>query len=297
MSKPEISIIVITKNDPEIETTLNALASIDSPASQEIIVIDGSASKSTLYPIRKKFATKVQWYYYQNSLNKRFTFSQQRNLGLSRATGKYVLFLDCGCIPKQDWLIQIYGTLQQPRVLAGSILSSTGRSSAYGMQRANQGEIGVSDVAANGMGAEKITFIKLGCFDEHFTYGEDTDICWRATKAGYELVRNTDAIIYHDWGSLKSEIKRAFRYGAARSKLYKRHPDHWRHLLGDDLNVLIYSTYILFLPVTILVPYYPAILLLVILKNIRKSPLMITASNLIYGLGVIKGALTPGYTV
>jgi len=41
-------------------------------------------------------------------------------------------------------------------------------------------------------------------------------------------------------------IKRTFRYGEGRTRLYKKHPHRWKNLFGYDITILIYSLYIIF---------------------------------------------------
>jgi len=59
----------------------------------------------------------------------------------------------------------------------------------------------------------------MGFFDEKFNYGPDMDFTWRIPQEAYKIRRNKNAFIYHDWGNLKQEIKKAFRYGEARVRL------------------------------------------------------------------------------
>jgi len=56
---------------------------------------------------------------------------------------------------------------------------------------------------------------KIGCFDpKYFAFAEDLDLCWRAHLAGYKVVVNPKAIIYHIVGGTLSG-------GVAREKKYK----------------------------------------------------------------------------
>jgi len=143
------------------------------------------------------------------------------------------------------------------------------------------------------MAFKKEIIKKVGFFDEKFYYGEDTDFTWRATDLGYKIRYNKNAIIYHDWGNLRQDIKRSLWYGRARVRLYKKHPHRWKNLFGYNATVLIYPLYIIFLPLTFFWPYYPLFILIPILKNIRRQPLKITFLNLIYGFAVLKELFFP----
>lgn len=302
MAKPEISIVIITKNDPGVAMTLNALITIKRPSPIEIIVVDASNPVTALDAIRLNHK-EAEWLHYDGSKQQRYTFSQQRNAGVKRARGKYIVFLDCDCLPAKDWLEVLYAALQKhPGSLIASNLLAVESSSAFALCSPKE-LTKVSESPANGLAMERSLFDEIGLFDEALTFGEDTDITWRARLAGHNIFRDGRATISHDWGSKKADMKRAFRYGAARAKLYKKHHELRAQLLGHDVNVLIYSLYLIFLPVTLLAfwwwPFllYPFALLPLILKNIRTKPLLIIGTNLVYGAGVIYGVVKRGLAV
>src|ERR1019366_2080068 len=64
-------------------------------------------------------------------------------------------------------------------------------------------------------------FNAVGGFDEAFTYGSDVDFSWRLTDAGYRLSSVPDAIIRHDWGTRRRQLRRSYVYGKARVRLYR----------------------------------------------------------------------------
>jgi GT2 family glycosyltransferase len=296
MTNPEISIIIITKNDEGVAITLAALEHIQYPAPTELIVVDGSVPRNSLENIRKEYPD-VKWLGYDSSKDKKATFSQQRNMGIRAASGEFIVFLDSSCQPKVDWLNILYSFIKgQRHVIIASQIESMGRRSIYGINK-TQEIIEVKESTANGLGMEKNIFDVIGGFDEKFSYGEDTDFSWRANDAGYKIFLNPKAIISHDFGNFKTEVKRAFRYGAARAKLYKKYPKRLGQLFGHDINVIAYGLYVLFLPVAILFPLYILILLIPLIKNINHRPFSIVGTNLIYGLGAIVGFITLGYAV
>jgi glycosyltransferase involved in cell wall biosynthesis len=295
MKSPEISIIIITKNDEGVAITLDALKHVQYPAETEIIVVDGSLPKNRLEHIREKYS-EVFWLAYDSSKDKKATFSQQRNMGVRSARGKCIIFLDSSCIPREDWLTILYSSINDQHPIVASKTESLGMTSVYGANsKTTLTEIKESN--GNGLGMEKSVFDKIGGFDERFSYGEDTDFSWRASDAGYKIMLNPKAVIGHDFGDFKTELKRAFRYGAARAKLYRRHTERVGQLLGHDINVLAYSLFIVFSPIAIIFPAYLLILLIPIILNIRRRPFAVVGTNFIYGLGAIVGLVTPGYAV
>ena len=283
-----ISIIIIVKNDKGIKKTLRKLVKISKPEKTEILVVD--ASDGNLYDIEKKFPS-VKWINFHNKRNKKITIPEQRNLGLKKAKGNIIAFIDANCVPENNWLIELTKPISEEgeKVVAGSIKSIGGRSIWDVEEERMNSKKYLNEASTMNMALKKEIIKKVGLFDEKFNYGSDMDFTWRIIKGAYEIKRNSNAVIYHDWGDIKQEIKRAFRYGEARVLLYKKHPDRWKNLFGYDMVTLSYPLYIILLPLTFLWPYYPLLIIIPILKNIKRQPFKVVFLNLIYGFGVIKG--------
>jgi GT2 family glycosyltransferase len=248
-----ISIIIIVKNDRGIENTLKKLVKIPKPEKTEILVID--ASEKNLNDIKNIFPS-ARWVYYHNKKSKKITIPEQRNLGLKKAQGNIIVFIDADCVPDNNWLIELVKPISDEgeSVVAGSIKSIGEKSIWDGeAERMNYKKYLVEAPTMN-MAFKKEIIKKVGFFDEKFNYGSDVDFTWRATDLGYKIRYNKDAIIYHDWGNLQQEIKRAFRYGEASARLYKKHPHRWKNLFGYYMVTLIYPLYFIFLPLTFFWP-------------------------------------------
>lgn len=292
---PKISIIIITKNDEGVGVTLMALSRIKYPSSLEIIVVDASEPAGALAKIRERYPN-VRWIQFNAKSNK-FTFPEQRNMGLSVARGEYVIFIDCDCVPDKNWLIELYKILESGVPIVSSQILSARRTSLYGLTTEGADLVEIYDAPANGLGMRKSLFNLIGKFDERFTYGEDTDICWLAKLKGLKIICNNKAIIMHDFGSFSNDMKRSFRYGAARAKLYRKHSYLMNQLFHHDINALAYSIFLIFLPVAFFFPAYLLILLIPLIKNINNHPFLIVIGNIIYGAGFIVGSIKPGYAV
>jgi GT2 family glycosyltransferase len=293
-----ISIIIIVKNDRRIDNTLKKLFKIPKPEKTEILVID--ASEGNLDDIKNMFPS-VRWIYYHNKKSKEITIPEQRNLGLKKAQGDIIAFIDADCVPDNNWLIELAKSInnEEKIIVAGSV-KSIGKKTLWdvGQERKNSKKYLVEAGTGN-MAFKKGIIKKVGFFDEKFSCGEDIDFSWRATDLGYKIRYNKDAIIYHDWGNLKQEIKRAFGYGEARVRLYKKHPHRWKNLFGYQADTIIYPLFILLLPFTLIIPYYPLLLLIpllrniILLRNIKKEPFKKLLFDLIHGLGILKALIFP----
>lgn len=282
-----VSIIIIVKNDMEIESTLKKLIKIPKPEKTEILVID--ASEGNLDDVKKEFPS-VRWIYFHNKKNKKITIPEQRNLGLKKAKGNIITFIDANCVLDKNWLIELTKPIsdEAESVVAGSIKSIDGKTIwDVGEERMNSKKY-LDEAPTGNIAFKKEIIKKVGFFDEQFNYGSDIDFTWRIIQEAYKIRRNKNAILYHDWGNSKQEIRRAFSYGEARVGLYKKHPGRLNNLFGYDMVTLIYPLYIIFLPLTFFWPYYPLLILVPIIKNIKRQPLKVVFINLIFGFGVLK---------
>lgn len=293
-----ISINIIVKNDRRIERLLNKLNEIPKPEKTEIIVIDAS-KKETLLDIKKKFP-KVRWIYFNNT-NKKYTFAQQRNTGLRSSKGDIIVFIDSDCIPTKYWLIKLVNPIlkENEDVVAGFVKSIGGGSinDITWIKRRNKNYL--SECTTINLAFKKELLEKIGYFDEYFDGGgEDTDFSWRIISNNYKIRYNKNAIIYHDWGNIKKEMRRAIRRGETAVRLYRRYPERWKNLFSNYIDVLIYPIYIIFLPVAFFWPPYLLFLLIpltrnLLTKSLRKYSIQKIFLDLVRGLGVLKELFFP----
>jgi GT2 family glycosyltransferase len=275
-----ISIIIPTKNDLDLGNTLESVTKANKPEKTEIIVIDAS-KKETLLDIKKKFP-KVKWFYYKNKTGKKRTFVEQLNVGTAKAKGDILVFVDGGCTVDKNWLIELTKPIlkNEEDFVVGAIKS-------YAKSHHNWYEglkyLKFCGTANTAMRKEVIQ--KVGQRDENFSYGSDVDFSWRAVDAGYKIRYIPKAVMYHDWGSLKQDIKRAYRYGIARVKLYKK---HHRELI-PLLCYLGFFVYIIsIVPVSLFFPWYSLLILVHLVTHIKNNPFKRLIFDLFYGLGVFK---------
>ncbi|MFA6005269.1 MAG: glycosyltransferase [Patescibacteria group bacterium] len=286
-----LSIIIIVKNDPELDSTLKGLTQIENPFKSEIIVVD-SSEKGRLLQIKTKYP-KVKWYFYKIKKNKP-TIPEQRNLGITQAKGNIIVFIDSGCIPDKKWLVNLVEPLlhEGEVYVAGKALSKNRPTLHDQVAERNKSARYLNECPTINLAFKKNLIKEIGYFNELFGYGEDVGFSWRVVDKGYKIRYQPNAVIYHNWGDWKSDLKRSFIYGAARAKLYKTYRHRLKYLFTRDITAVIYPIFIIGLPITIIIPIYPLLLLIPLIKNRSSKPIQVTVDHLVYGLGVLKELIT-----
>jgi GT2 family glycosyltransferase len=284
-----ISIITIVKNDRGIEATLGSLLKIQKPEAIEIIVVD--ASEHVLDDIKRKFP-EVRWLYYKNTTNKKITIPEQRNMGIKNAKGEYIVFIDANCIPSEKWLVNLVLTAinDKENIISGSVKINNKKNFNYLAQSENSPKYLPECPTINVM-IKTSVFKTVGLFNESFSGGEDVDFMWRAIDKGYKIRSCPEAFVYHDFGNLQDEIKRAYKYGISRAQLYCNHLHRWKNLFKYDVIVLAYPLYILLLPFTYIWNYYPLIIFVPIIMNYKNKPLKMISLRLTHAIGEMIGVV------
>ena len=182
--------------------------------------------------------------------NRNCSFSVACNLGASASRGRYILQLNSDVFPKAPgWLQRMVATLQSDPaigIVGARLLYPDGsvqhvsvdwrRETACGdllinvhpfkgMHPSLATEQGVAEVGAvTGacMLVRREEFVQLGMFDTGFIRGdcEDTDFCLRATAAGYRIVCENRAELYHlEGASYQPDSRRLlFQYNTGRQE-------------------------------------------------------------------------------
>src|SRR3989344_4460970 len=262
-----------------------------------IIIPVNASKKETLLDIRQKFP-KVRWIYYDNKTGKKITIPEQRNLGIKKCKGDLIAFIDADCIPDKNWLVELYSCIEEGEEYVTGKVLSVGISQFYdsNWEKFEKMKYRQDAGSANTLFNKKI-IEKVGYYDENFDYGSDVEFSWRVVDAGYKIRYNPKAIMHDNWGGFKTDIKRALRWGKARPNLYRKHPNRLSNVLkfNSDLYTLYslgFFFYVLLIPVmTFIWPYYPLLLLIPLIKNIKINPFKKMVFDWFWGLGIIAGLI------
>jgi len=288
-TKPKIAVVIISKDEPSLNTTIGLLKPQCEKLSASLVVVDASAGR--LDWIRKEHPWVI-WKDYVKPLGRTFTIPHQRNLGVELAAADIIAYCDSGGTPDPNWLEELTKPIidRKYRVTSGPIFSSI--NSIYKVINDEPTGTPISAVLTANFAFEVSAFEEAGGFNEAYDYGSDADFAFRLLDVGISPISVQSARMGMDWGLWSLQKKRSWRYGRARARLLKFNPRRTIEILKSSTIALVYP------PLTLLtlfalvdlffLNFIPLLVVLgllsVLLWRNRKfeSPLQVIFSHFIY---------------
>jgi cellulose synthase/poly-beta-1,6-N-acetylglucosamine synthase-like glycosyltransferase len=314
-----ISVIIPAYNAAStIRDTIEALLNQNYPKNKyEIIVVDDGSKDDTIKIVKSYKKVRLIQQKHKGP-------AAARNLGAKKARGSILLFTDSDCIPSKNWIRDMIEPLKNSEIVGVSGTYKTlnkesivARFVGYEIERNHEmmkKQKYIDFIGSYSAAYRKEIFLKFGGFDESFPIasGEDPELSFRISKAGYKMVFQPKAYVYHRHpDTLKKFLRQQFWRGYWRVLLYKKHTDKmFRHsytplrlyfeiaLLGLSSLLLmlgffgivpiIYGLFGLFLTFLLTLPFS-----LQIFKKDKKvglaAPFIILLRNFFVGLGILFG--------
>lgn len=224
---PAISVVVSTfQRASRLPRLIDALERQDIDQRFEVVIVDNGSSDETWLTLERLSAgSALDLRPVRLAVNR--GPSGGRNAGWRAARGSVIAFTDDDCRPTPEWLGRLSGPLCTVDIAQGTTLPDPEHESRWGaFSRSVEitGEDGFYETCNIAYRREWLE--RLGGFDESFRLtGEDTDLAWRARKAGARTTFVDDAVVYHevsasDW---RSHVRDKFRWGDVPLTV-KRHP-------------------------------------------------------------------------
>jgi glycosyltransferase involved in cell wall biosynthesis len=276
-----VSVVIISKDEPDLDVTLKTLAK-QSRTPDEVVVVDASDGRLDTVRLGNP---ECRWIDFQRPDQVRVSIPHQRNAGIRASRGDVVAFTDAGCLPAPHWL----EALVNPIELGNEHVTCGPARAEKHVYDPRPVDGYVEQCPTLNVAFSRQALEAVGPFDETFEYGSDLDFSWRLREEGFRLRWVTEAEVEHDWGTRRRQLKRSYVYGVARVRAYRKHPKMARELLrGRDIAALAYAAFVVGLPLTIVFPFYPLLLLVALYRNrASPDPLLSVASNLLIGLGLV----------
>jgi O-antigen biosynthesis protein len=197
---PKISVVVCSYNgSATIDETLTALARLDYPDYEVIVVDDGSTDETSR--LAEQYAVRLI-----RTENK--GLSSARNTGMHAATGEIVAYIDDDAYPDPHWLTYLaasFARTDHAGIGGPNIAPPNDGAVADCIANAPGGPVHVllSDELAEhipgcNMAYRRDRLMAIGGFDPRFRVaGDDVDLCWRLQERGWTLGFSPAAVAWH----------------------------------------------------------------------------------------------------
>jgi len=216
-----VSIIITTRNEEQnIEWCLRSIKD-QSYSNIEIIVVDNTSSDNT-----KKIARKYTKYVY----NKGPERSSQRNFGVQKAHGKFVLIVDADMILSPDLVdecVRLCNSSHKVALIIPEVSYGDGFwAKCKSLERSYY--VGIDWMEAARF-FNKDIFLATAGYDENMTGPEDYDFSQRVMdKYGENKIGRVQAWMYHNEGKLSffRSLKKKYYYGKSYGIYLKNSTNH-----------------------------------------------------------------------
>lgn len=214
----------------------------DNPQNQilEIIVVDDGSADASVKLIKEKFP---QVKLIKHSKNR--GFSAAVNTGARASKGNLIVLLNSDVIPSSDFLVATIKHFENPKVFAVSL-----HEKGYGWAKGTfaDGYVGLamgkeavkscpSFYVSGGSGVfRRKIWMELGGMDEKLLspfYWEDIDLCYRATKRGYQVLWEPESLLVHKH---ESTISKFSQHYVARIRERNQLLFIWKNITSSNLT-------------------------------------------------------------
>ena len=259
---PLVSIVIPNKDEKEtLKKCLESIWQKTSYSNYEIILVENNSTTQEIRDYYKELDGKdrvrvVYW-------DKEFNYSAINNFGISYAKGEYILCLNNDItVISPDWLEELLANCQRPEVgivgarlyypdntiqHAGIVLGMGGCAGSLfvGLARSRGGYLhkaalqqDLSAVTAACFMVKKEVFEKAGGFEEKLAVAfNDVDFCLKVRHAGYLVVYNPYAELYHH-----ESKTRGYENTEAKKRRFQEEIEYMRcHWMPDILRDPYYN--------------------------------------------------------
>ncbi len=228
---PRVSVVVCSYNGAEtIHDTLQALAKLDYPSYEVIVVDDGSTDDT---------ARIARGYDVELISTENRGLSAARNTGWRAATGEIVAYIDDDAYPDPHWLTYLaLGFLDSEHCGVGGpniappddgLFAECVASSPGGPAHVLLSDRIAEHVPGCNMAFRRSWLQKIEGFDPRFRRaGDDVDLCWRLQDQGGTIGFHPGAVVWHHRrGSVSRYWKQQVGYGQAEALLARKWPERF----------------------------------------------------------------------
>lgn len=237
-----ISVVVAVRNEARhVRECIESLINQDYE-DYEIIVVDGMSDDGT-YEILKEMQKK---YGFKLLRNERRNAAAGRNIGIEEAKGEIIAFIDGDAVASRDWLSNISKKMESKDIVGvggpdllpddappiakiiGYVMTSPlargGKLNPSTQHTMMEKERYVEHIPTCNLALKKDIFYEVGLFDEKFVKGQDLELNYRLTKAGYKLLYSPSIkVVHHRKERISLFARQIYKWAKAKVAIIRKH--------------------------------------------------------------------------
>jgi GT2 family glycosyltransferase len=252
-SPPATSLIICSRNRPDLLTELVASILHGEEVPTELIVVDDSDSPNVwLQNLVTDRPCEIRYLW-----NRSLGLSRANNTGIATARYDLIVFTQDDVLVTPTWFgILVRSLLEaKPRTIVTGKVLPGGKEAGGGFAPSTksdeeikvfEGRIGSDVLYVQSMAAFRSAFDEVGNFDPDlgpgtpFPAAEDNDFAFRLLEAGYRIVYDPNAVIYHRaWRSEDEYLWLHWNYGRGQGAFYSKYfslrDGHMIHRMARNL--------------------------------------------------------------
>lgn len=217
--KPLVSVVITTKNEEKVLRNLLHTLKNQTYKETEIIIVDNNSIDKT---------KEIGFNYTKKIFNKGPERSVQRNFGVSKAKGKYVLILDADMELTKNVIESCVKEMGKDKTLGALVIPEKSFGNTFWAKcRAFEREFYVGDESIEAARFfNKKLFKQFNGYDSNITGPEDWDLPLRMKQEGIRIGRINDFILHNEGNfSILKSMKKKYYYGFNAFNYLKKHPE------------------------------------------------------------------------
>ena len=219
-----VSVVLnIMNEEKNIADLLDSLVVQEGPL--EVLVVDAN-SRDMTRDIVKAYADK---YPFIKLIIKGGSRGLSTNYGISLASGEVIAIIGGDCIANPFWIKELRRSLMEGQSIVAGKTINIGLKSWEELDRVELYYKGVDlSYPSCNIVFRREVLERVGGLDDWFMTAEDIDLNYRAVDAGYRIVYNPNAIVYHRTkATIYRFYKQAYWNGVGRKQLTLKHGRLW----------------------------------------------------------------------
>jgi mycofactocin system glycosyltransferase len=243
----DVTIVVPVRNRPgQLARLLDALTGLSC-----VVVDDASIDAGASKDIAERHGARFV------GLTTNSGPSAARNAGLTLVDTALVAFVDSDCVPADGWLQPLLGLFDDPLVaaVAPRVVSPPERTSVLARYERVRPLLDQGRTPAPVRPGGRVSYVPSAAivvradlaegpdlFDPSLRGGEDVDLVWRLTEAGWDVRYVPRSVVTHDGPrDVHSFLARRSFYGSTAAPLSRRHRDHVRPVEVSGWSLAVWA--------------------------------------------------------